>query len=138
MPEPPCCGEVSYLAAYEATYVEKLAQRTGSESQVESFNDRCEAVRSCYLGFYEVTTVEGLRQAILRLFADDQAAIVLATIHRAKGLEFDRVFILRPDKLPLTWPNQRPWEAEQEQNLRYVASTRAKQELYFVSSGANE
>jgi superfamily I DNA/RNA helicase len=59
--------------------------------------------------------------------------VELSTVHRAKGLEADRVFILAPEKLPLVWAGQQAWETEQEQNLRYVALTRARRELYFVT-----
>ena len=60
--------------------------------------------------------------------------IKLSTIHRAKGLEADRVFILNFNELPYFKPNQKYWEREQEQNLKYVAVTRAMEELYLVKS----
>jgi len=41
-------------------------------------------------------------------------------------------FILEPGKLPLVRHGQKDWELEQEMHLRYVALTRAKQELYFI------
>ena len=51
---------------------------------------------------------------------------------RADKLEAERVFILEPGKLPLVRQGQKDWELEQEVHLRYVALTRAKQELYFI------
>ena len=63
----------------------------------------------------------------LQYLGDD--AIKISTIHRAKGLEENRVFILEYNKLPVHRP--KPWEAEQERNLHYVAVTRPKQELYL-------
>jgi ATP-dependent exoDNAse (exonuclease V) beta subunit len=36
--------------------------------------------------------------------------------------------------LPHFKPNQKPWERIQEQNLKYVAITRALNELYLVKS----
>jgi ATP-dependent exoDNAse (exonuclease V) beta subunit len=54
----------------------------------------------------------------------------LTTIHGSKGLESQRVFILRPDLIP--HPNaKQDWEMEQEKNLFFVALTRAKQSLFF-------
>ena len=47
-------------------------------------------------------------------------------------LESDRVVILLPNKLPLSWKGQKPWQFQQEMNLKYVALTRAKKELVFV------
>ena len=56
-------------------------------------------------------------------------AIKISTIHRAKGLENDRVFILEYDKLPIKRKLQ--WENIQERNLHYVAVTRPVNELYL-------
>jgi len=60
--------------------------------------------------------------------------IKLSTIHRAKGLEAIRVFILNFDDLPHYKPTQKQWERIQEQNLKYVAITRALNDLYLVKS----
>jgi len=65
-------------------------------------------------------------------FSDDHADISLSTIHKAKGLENDRVFFLRPDLIPSRFAVN-PWQKEQEENLRYVAITRAKKELVYVN-----
>ena len=64
-------------------------------------------------------------------FSDDHADIMLSTIHKAKGLENDRVFFLRPDLIPSRYAIN-TWQKEQEENLRYVAITRAKKELVYV------
>lgn len=57
---------------------------------------------------------------------------MLSTAHKSKGLEANRVLILLPNKLPLTWRQQQPWQLAQEINLKYVAITRARKELIFV------
>ena len=56
-------------------------------------------------------------------------AIKISSIHRAKGLENDRVFILEYNKLP--YPRNLNWECTQERNLHYVALTRPKEVLYL-------
>lgn len=68
------------------------------------------------------------------LFADNinGNVVTLSTIHKAKGLESDNVFIVLPDKLPLRFKGQKDWEFEQEMNLCYVAYTRAKHHLTFI------
>lgn len=68
------------------------------------------------------------------LFADNinGNVVTLSTVHKAKGLEADRVFIVLPNKLPLIWKGQKDWEREQEMNLCYVAYTRAKHHLTFI------
>lgn len=60
--------------------------------------------------------------------------IKLSTIHRAKGLEHKRVFILNYDNMPHYRDGMKDWEKTQEENLKYVAVTRALEELYLVYS----
>lgn len=59
-----------------------------------------------------------------------------SSIHRAKGLESNRVFILRPDLLPHPMAKT-AWAKGQEANLEYVGKTRAKHELIIVNGGIN-
>jgi hypothetical protein len=65
----------------------------------------------------------------LAYLGDD--AIKISTIHRAKGLENERVFILEYNKLPIKRILE--WENIQERNLHYVAVTRAVEELYLCN-----
>lgn len=60
--------------------------------------------------------------------------ITISTIHTAKGLEQNRVTIINYFDLPLSHPEHKDWEKIQEINLKYVAVTRAKEELYLVKS----
>ena len=68
-----------------------------------------------------------------RAAADDADRIQLSTIHQAKGLEFEAVFVIMLcDGL---FPSSRSMESdegeEEERRLFYVAITRAKTELYL-------
>ncbi|MFN8308964.1 MAG: ATP-dependent helicase [Chitinophagales bacterium] len=82
----------------------------------------------------ETKTINGLIKKIEILISGGDNAIKLSTIHRAKGLENDTVFILDYDTLPLYRDGQKDWEKVQENNLKYVALTRAKRNLYLVNS----
>lgn len=79
----------------------------------------------------EVKDVEELKRLIDSIFSDDVTGIILTTIHKAKGLENERIFFLCPELIPSKFATQ-PWEFEQERNLYYVAVTRAKRELVYV------
>ena len=57
--------------------------------------------------------------------------IALSTIHKAKGLEANRVFIVCPSLMP-SKAAKKDWEIQQESNLMYVAYTRAKDVLGFI------
>ena len=79
----------------------------------------------------KVKTTSELIAYIQKLFSDENEEIVFSSIHRAKGLEADRIFIIKFGLIPNKWARQ-DWELQQERNCAYVALTRAKKELYFV------
>lgn len=83
------------------------------------------------------------QEACFRIFADQganlgeaiayaehlfnsQGPIQMMTGHKSKGLEFDVVFFLDEKLIN--------GEEQQEQNLKYVIQTRAKQSLFYVNS----
>lgn len=67
------------------------------------------------------------------IFTDnDNKGICLSTIHKAKGLEADNVFILCPSLIPSKLINKE-WERISERNLQYVAITRTKNSLNYIS-----
>jgi superfamily I DNA/RNA helicase len=77
-----------------------------------------------------------LKYKIKTIFTDEIQGICLSTVHKIKGLEANRVFIIRPDLLPLQ--NVKSWQYIQEKNLEYVAYTRAKLELIFDRNWTDE
>lgn len=74
-----------------------------------------------------------LIEKIKAIFVDNDKrdGIRLSTIHKAKGLEADNVFILCPSLMPSRLARQK-WEIIAEFNLMYVAYTRAKKKLAFM------
>ncbi len=81
-------------------------------------------------------SVEDLKSKIRTIFTDEIQGICLSTVHKIKGLEANRVFIVRPDLLPMQ--NTKSWQYIQEKNLEYVAYTRAKLELIFDRNWTDE
>ncbi len=65
---------------------------------------------------------------------DDGNGVVIATVHGAKGLEFDTVFVVGCEEkiFPISRDNND--DIEEERRLMYVAITRAKKDLYLTSS----
>ena len=80
--------------------------------------------------------IEDLKSKIKLIFTDEIKGIVLSTVHKVKGLEANRVFIVRPDLLPMK--NTNGWQYIQEKNLEYVAYTRAKLELIIDKNWNDE
>src|SRR3954447_23566781 len=65
---------------------------------------------------------------------DPREALVLSTIHQAKGLEWSRVFIPRliEDGFPNARSLNEPGGEEEERRIFYVAVTRAMDELWLT------
>ena len=67
---------------------------------------------------------------------DEEALVSLMTIHSAKGLEFDVVYLVGAEEG--IFPSSRSYESpdgmEEERRLAYVAVTRAKQELLITTA----
>jgi DNA helicase-2/ATP-dependent DNA helicase PcrA len=64
----------------------------------------------------------------------DTRPLVLSTIHSAKGLEWDAVFVMgvADGHLPISYSYQSEDDQEEERRLLYVSITRAKQELFLT------
>ncbi len=66
----------------------------------------------------------------------DEDRVVMMTMHAAKGLEFERVFIIGAEEN--IFPSYRsladPMDLEEDRRLCYVAITRAKRRLYITTA----
>jgi DNA helicase-2/ATP-dependent DNA helicase PcrA len=70
-----------------------------------------------------------LEEKIDQIFDEDTEGITLSTVHKMKGLEANRVFIIKPELLPMKCKNALQYK--EEMNLKYVSITRAKSELIY-------
>lgn len=128
---------ITFLEVYRDERINKLNAKPDTEKQILDFMDRIGSIEECF-NFYNPKSIGELTGELEKLFNNDNPGIVLSTIHRAKGLEAERVFILSFDRLPLKWENQKDWQFDQEKNLKYVAITRSKRALFLVSDGPNK
>lgn len=69
---------------------------------------------------------------ITEIFQEQTKGVCLSTIHKAKGLEADNVYVLCKSSMPSKLAFK-DWEKIQEHNLMYVAYTRPKKLLGFIS-----
>jgi len=96
--------------------------------RAQSLRDRVDTVLALSDG---CQSIGDLQSKINLVFSDDKQGIAFSTVHKAKGLEAARVFILHPEMMP--YPKaKKPWEVQQEHNIEYVAKTRSKEYLGFV------
>lgn len=118
------------------------ADSAAAKDREAQINDQAEVLRALCDGLVHPSELLGRLET---MFGDSDSErrpmVVCSSIHRSKGLEADRVFILRETLYP-----NRAWDRKagksqpdplEEQNLEYVAVTRAKKTLVWVTSIAD-
>lgn len=110
---------VNYRARMEE--MEPLARFAGQFETVEEFLAQAALLTNA-------EAAQGPREG------ERQDRIRLSTIHQAKGLEFDAVFVIMlcEGLFPSTRSMEEPATLEEERRLFYVAVTRARQYLYLT------
>lgn len=115
--------------------VERLAQQTNmSEEEVylsAPIMDFYDTIASLEALSDNLVYTDDLISKIRAIFNDGGDGVCLSTIHKAKGLEADNVFILAKSLMPSIYAHQE-WEIVSEENLEYVAITRAKKTLQYI------
>lgn len=116
---------------WENAQLEQLEKRRASNAVKDTIIDYADVLREfgkqCANPFDIVKMIDNI-------FSDDTDGTIFSSVHRAKGLESETVYIIRPDQLPLIRKDQQEWELDQELNLKYVALTRSKNRLVFVNA----
>lgn len=110
------------------------AKKDPKQSKIAGLHERYD----CLVFFCdEIDSVDAIIRKIDVIFTDNQhtPGIILSSIHKAKGLENNRVFLLMPSNAPCPafHPKMKSWQMQQERNIFYVAITRAIRELSYVS-----
>lgn len=125
--------DISYLVqSVDDWYHQECKKENRKRCPRDSVLIALEDKHSCLMVFCEeCLTLQEVIGKIDAIFTDDnKEGVRLSSIHKAKGLESDRVFILNSDLLPHPMAKS-AWQQEQESNLKYVAITRAKLHLTF-------
>ncbi len=117
--------ETKEVARIEARYRGKL-DSSACVAKVEAVRDKAEMIVGITDGAPSISEVTSRIEA---LFTDDglgaAGLITCSSVHRAKGLEADRVFVLKSTLLRR--------DSDEERNIAYVAVTRAKNTLVWVA-----
>jgi len=146
-------GLVALINRWKATGTAALAKRLveyrdwevqkwmakGKEQKAEEISDKVETllVMINQLTVDGKTKVSELVSFIVGMFGDTPQGqkprcLTLSTVHKAKGREWPRVYLLGADKyMPSKWA-RKEWQLQQEYNLCYVALTRAQREIIDV------
>lgn len=119
------------LEEFTRREIEK-ATAADNQAKAEAVRDKTDCILCIIEDLPETdNTVPALLRTIDEIFSETNGGITLATIHKSKGLEADRVFWLNSTKCPAQWA-RKDWQVQQEENLCYVAATRAKTELVLI------
>lgn len=125
------------LSKESVRILEKICKLNGYDmedasqtSAYQTFLDKIEAIEAISEGFNKT---EDLIKKISDIFRDDNGkGICLSTVHKAKGLENDRVFILDKNRFYPRWAMKNEVQVGQEKNIEYVAITRPKKYLGYI------
>ena len=134
--------ETFHMLLERSGYLESLrTQGFEGQTRIENIEELGSSIIK-YSQETETPTLSGFLEEVA-LYTDldnydpDADAVVLMTLHSAKGLEFPVVFIpgLEEGIFPGMQAIYNPPEIEEERRLAYVGLTRAKQQLYLSCSG---
>ncbi len=121
-----------YATTYRKVAADQLEEEQGAHI-INEARQRLETITALSDG---LATIGELYSRFETLFSDanPNALVMFSTVHRAKGLEAGRVFLLEATfKGKRKVDGETDWQrGDGEQNIRYVAITRAKRELVWV------
>ncbi|MBQ8917961.1 MAG: UvrD-helicase domain-containing protein, partial [Oscillospiraceae bacterium] len=135
-------SETFQLLLEESGYLQSLkAQGFEGQTRVENIEELGSTIAK-YEEETEEPTLAGFLEEVA-LYTDldnydpDADAVVLMTLHSAKGLEFPVVFIpgMEEGIFPGMQSIYNPAECEEERRLAYVGITRARKRLYLCCAG---
>jgi len=123
------------LARWEDKQTSRLKNTKNPETKLAAVRDTRETLEAVAEGCANVSEITS---RILSLFqnSDDKGvkpAVVLSSVHKAKGLEWDNTYLLS-----WTFNKRKPKnaaEAQEEANIYYVAATRARHTMTSVAEG---
>ena len=130
-----CDGLFPKLFIYLFKEIDKVMQNFNldledamAHFQILELYDSIEALKVLSEG---LSSTDELIDKINIIFNGNTNGVELSTVHKAKGLEADNVYILYPSLMPNKFA-KKDWEIKTEDNLIYVAYTRAKKTLNFI------
>lgn len=116
----------------------RIAKATGwnATKTIELVQDQAETLRVVWESCDTIAAMVAKIESLFQDSASDYAkpAIVLSSVHKAKGLEWNRVYCLA-ETFNRARPGTTEEQATEELNIKYVAITRARDCLVWVNGG---
>lgn len=127
-----------FVRLYAKVFAErdKIMQRTNLDEntvmEMPSIVNKLDMIKALEILSDGVNSSDEIIKKIESIFSDKKSdSIMLSTVHKAKGLEANNVYVLCNSIMPSRFAKKQ-WEIDQERNLQYVAYTRAKNKLGFI------
>lgn len=118
---------LEFTTRLEAWKMDKIERYAGDEANTEKAQMVMDQADILFEISEIVTDTDQLKLKLDDLFADDgsgEDVIMCSTVHKAKGFERKRVYLLQE--------TFQPGRSQEEDNITYVAITRAKTQLVWV------
>lgn len=122
---------IEKIEDYRVKEVGKL-MKAEKTSQAQALDDKVETIIVLTEGCEWVWEVV---KKVNEVFSDKKEGVIFSTVHRAKGDEAERVFILKPQLMPSKYAKSVE-DMIQERNCLFVALSRAKDTMVFVGGPA--
>lgn len=123
------------LKYYEPIFLKRYDDHNKRRKDLEMFQQIAERYRALN-SFLTDLTLEPASESVADITPTDteDEKLILSTIHSAKGLEWNTVFVIYAleGRFPNTRAANSEDEMEEERRLMYVACTRAKEFLYIT------
>ena len=123
------------LLYYEPVFMKRYDDHNKRRKDLEMFQQIAERYRSL-TAFLTDLTLEPASESVTDITPTDaeDEKLILSTIHSAKGLEWNSVFVIYAleGRFPTTRAAGNEDSMEEERRLMYVACTRAKEHLFIA------
>lgn len=119
------------VESWRTTQVNRALKTRNGDKKASDINDQAETLIAVAEGATSVNDIQNKLESIFADVGNSSNVILLSSTHKAKGLEWNRVFLLA-DTYNRRSTNASAQALREEQNIYYVAVTRSKNHLTFV------
>lgn len=126
-------GYDTFLKEYKKKHKSETALVDGMIKRIKDSLDVCDNMPDW---FAAIETNDQILRQNTQKKGDD--CVTLSTLHGAKGLEWQDVFIINVNQGTIPFTFQGECDLEEERRLFYVGITRAKTNLYLISDALKD